>query len=234
MRVPPLLPAQVHVVTVSLDALAAGDPHLARPLAPDERARGERFATPLLRQRHVAARAMLRRLLAAYQATDAASFAIGYGARGKPCLPARPDLCFNLSHAGGTAIYAFASGRDVGVDIEATARAVDVDGVARTAFSPPERDALAVMGSDARRAAFFRIWTRKEAYVKLLGDGLGYPTRSFSVSYRADDDALVDDEKDAGALRRCRIVALPAPTGFAAALAAAGRDWSVVEVDAAG
>ena len=133
----------------------------------------------------------------------------------------------------GTAIYAFASDRDVGVDIEATSRDVEIDGVARTVFSPPECAALAAMASDARRAAFFRIWTRKEAYVKFLGDGLGYPTRSFSVSDHADDDALVGDEKDAGAPRRCRVIALPAPPGFAAALAATGRDWSVVEVDAA-
>lgn len=233
MAAPRLDPLQVHVCHVSLASADGDDAAHWHELAADERARADRFATPQLRRRYVTARSTLRRLLSGYLSLDAREIVFAYGSHGKPCLASTPTLHFNVSHANDMAIYAIASGREVGVDIETTTRDVDVHGVARTAFSPPECDALAVMGSEAWHAAFFRIWTRKEAYVKLQGDGLGYPTRSFTVSHHADDDALVDDEQDAGARQRCRVIGLPAAPGFAAALAAAGRDWSVVEVDPA-
>ncbi len=221
----------MHVRCVSLISEGGDQSAHWRELATDERARADRFATPQLRHRYVTSRGTLRRLLSRYLSIDARDIVFAYGSHGKPFLASTPTLHFNVSHADDMAIYAIASGSEVGVDIEATTRAVDVDGIARTAFSPAECDALAIVGSDARHSAFFRIWTRKEAYVKLLGDGLGYPTRTFTVSHHADDDALVDDARDAGAQRRCRVIGLPAPPGFAAALAAQGRDWSFVEVD---
>jgi 4'-phosphopantetheinyl transferase len=104
--------------------------------------------------------------------------------------------------------------------------------VARHAFSSRECEALAALAPDARREAFFRIWARKEAYVKARGEGLSYPTRSFSVLHRDGDDALIDDERDEQARDRWRVTGLDAPPGFAAALAAEGRDWTVLRFDA--
>ncbi len=154
----------------------------------------------------------------------------GYGARGKPHLAGTQSLTFNLSHADDLALYAIASGREVGIDLESTARDVDIDGVARTAFSTVECECLAALAPGLRRAAFFRLWTRKEAYVKARGDGFGYPTRSFSVSPDARDDALIGDERDVDAPQRWRVIGLDAPPGFAAALAATGRDWSALRI----
>ena len=84
-----------------------------------------------------------------------------------------------------------------------------------------------------RRDAFFRIWTRKEAYVKARGEGLSYPTRSFTMTHHGDDNALVDDERDERARDRWRVTGLDAPPGFAAALAAEGRGRTVSRFDAA-
>jgi 4'-phosphopantetheinyl transferase len=228
---PELDALQVHLCYVPL-ARTDEDAHACwHELTADERARADRFATPQLRRRYVAARATLRRLLSKYLALDVRDIPLAYGSCGKPFLASAQPLYFNVSHANDMAIYALASGREVGVDIEAATRDVDVDGVARMMFSPRECDALAVMSREARHSAFFRIWTRKEAYVKLLGHGLGYPTRFFTVSHHKHDDALIEDDRDALARQRCRVIGLPAPPGFAAALAAKGRDWSLVEVD---
>ena len=112
-------------------------------------------------------------------------------------------------------------------------REVDVVGVARQAFSSIECEVLAALAPDARREAFFRIWTRKEAYVKARGEGLCYPTRSFRCLHRDGDDALIDDERDGQARDRWRVSDLDAPPGFAAALAAEGRDWTILRFDAA-
>lgn len=74
-------------------------------------------------------------------------------AGGKPYFPQYPHVHFNLSHSHGAAVCAL-SGAPVGVDVE----------VLRT---PPQRLA-AGMGAEA----FFRLWTAKEATVKLLGLGI--------------------------------------------------------------
>jgi 4'-phosphopantetheinyl transferase len=183
-----------------------------------------------LRERYVTARGILRRLLSGYLLIEAREIVFGYGDRGKPHLVGVEGLAFNVSHADDMAIYAIASGREVGIDIESIGRTVAIEGVARTAFSAHECEVLAALPVDARRAAFFRLWTRKEAYIKARGEGFGYPTRSFSVSHRADDDALIGDDRDAHARLRWRVRGQDAPPGFAAAVAAAGRDWSVVRI----
>ena len=177
-------------------------------------------------------RAFLRRLLSAYLQTDPVSVAIGYGAHGKPCLANGSEISFNLSHAEDTATVAIALQREVGVDIEAVTHDVDIDAVARQAFSPTEIKALASLAPAARREAFFRIWVRKEAYIKARGEGLSYPTQSFTVSHLPrDDDALLMDDGEARALSHWRIAEISAPTGFRAALAAEGRDWSVLQME---
>jgi 4'-phosphopantetheinyl transferase len=232
MEAPPLDSIQVHVWTASLQIATDAISHLCAELAPDERARADRFRTPQLRRRFVVARVILRRILAAYAPLDASALRIGYGAHGKPCLMDAPDLRFNVSHAGDSAVYAVASRREVGIDIEATGREVDVVGVARQAFSSLEREVLVALAPHAQREAFFRIWTRKEAYIKARGEGLSYPTRLFSVLHCSGDDALIDDERDGQARDRWRVSDLNAPPGFAAALAAEGRDWTILRVDA--
>jgi 4'-phosphopantetheinyl transferase len=229
MRVPPGS-SQVDVYTASLDP-DGSSPDLWGALSPDEQARADRYATPRLRRRFIVARGILRRLLAGYLSIEARDIVFGYGDKGKPFLPGAAALAFNLSHAEDLAIYAIASDREVGIDIESTERDVDIDGMARTAFSPSECEALAALAPDARRAAFFRVWTRKEAYIKARGNGFSYPTRAFSVAHDTDDDALISDETDIDARLRWRVIGLDAPPGFTAALSAAGRDWSTVGFD---
>jgi 4'-phosphopantetheinyl transferase len=258
MTVAPIRPSELHVWSASLLLAPEAVERLWRELAPDEQARAERLRTRDLTRRFIAGRAVLRRLLAGYLPADSGPISLAYGARGKPYLAsavaAASRISFNLSHADDTAVYAFARGRDVGIDIEATGREVwtspegvstslrhvgrslrdaEIEGIARKVFSKLECEALEALPGTERRVAFFRIWARKEAYIKARGEGFGYPTRSFSVSYCADQDALIADDTDQHAPRRWRVIGLPAPHGFTAALAAEGREWSVRHFDAA-
>ena len=67
-----------------------------------------------------------------------------YGPKGKPGLapeflkavPQAGDLRFNLSHAGGLALYGFTRGRDIGVDIEQIRALEDAEQIARRFFAP--------------------------------------------------------------------------------------------------
>jgi 4'-phosphopantetheinyl transferase len=101
------------------------------------------------------------------------------GERGKPHLDGHPDFHFNISHAGRYIACAF-SGEPVGIDIEVIAQA-DMK-IADRFFAKGEREYIFTRTSEsARREAFYRVWTMKEAYIKREGSGLGIPLPSFDV-----------------------------------------------------
>lgn len=234
MTLPELDRTRIHVWTGSLALDAARIDECCAILAGDERARADRVQVSQARRRFIVARVLLRRLLSRYLQTDPASIAIAYGPHGKPRVANESGIHFNLSHAEDSVVVAIALQREVGIDIEAVSRNVDVDGVAEQAFSPVELHALASLSAPARRDAFYRTWVRKEAYLKARGDGFSRSTRSFSVSpLPLADDALLGDDARPEAPLAWRVAELPAPVGFRAALAAQGRDWSVLTVNVA-
>lgn len=104
---------------------------------------------------------------------------IGKGRFGKPYLPDYPEIHFNLSHSGSMVMAAFGD-REVGCDVEQMAAAKGK--VAERFFSPEEKRALQACGDKEQRTAlFYRIWTRKESYLKLTGEGMHMALDSFSV-----------------------------------------------------
>ena len=97
----------------------------------------------------------------------------GDSGHGKPHLADRPDLDFSLSHSGELVLIAVARGHRVGADVERVRLRTDVLAIARGSLSERERRTIEAGRTDAaRREAFFRCWTRKEAYLKGLGAGL--------------------------------------------------------------
>ena len=126
----------------------------------------------------------MRLLLGRYLGLDPASISLVYSAHGKPMLglEARSSLRFNLSHSAGRAVYAISRGRELGVDIEQVRPLVDLEKLAHRFFSTRERTALMALSETDRSIAFYRCWTRKEAYLKALGDGLSRPLSDFDVS----------------------------------------------------
>jgi len=100
---------------------------------------------------------------------------------GKPVLGDGGPLRFSVAHSGGSAIYAFASAGDVGVDIEQV-RPLDPIILARTCFSVGEQAELVGIETPKRLGAFFDGWVRKEAVIKADGRGLMLPLQSFTVT----------------------------------------------------
>ena len=66
--------------------------------------------------------------------------------------------------------------------------------IAARFFSLEEQEALAQVPDEARRTAFYNIWTRKEAYVKARGDGIAAGLGTFTVSLGAEAALLRSDE----------------------------------------
>jgi 4'-phosphopantetheinyl transferase len=206
----------VDVWVADLDALPP-KPEDWSVLSPDEVERAHRFRFDRHRNRFVRCRALLRQLIAERIGGQAAAIAFRYGTYGKPELD---EIHFNVSHAENLAAIALTRERPVGIDVEAVDATREVLPLARTAFSPAERAALSVMTSEQQIAAFFRGWTRKEAYLKLLGTGFSLSPESFTVSLAAEPLSFIDDY----ALRD-----LDVPSGFACAIATE-RDCAVPHV----
>jgi len=168
----------------------------ARAILDDgERARAARFRHAHDARQHVLASALTRRALASLVGGGdalAARIAFGFGERGRPFVrspAALADVSFNASRTAGLVVCAISSTHTIGVDVENLARAIDVDEIAPVALHPSETRALSRLDAPARRLAFLRVWTLKEAYAKARGLGLYLPVER--AAFEVDDAARV-------------------------------------------
>ena len=183
---------EVQVWFGRLDRTPARLARMRTILSPDEAARADRFLMDVHRNRFVAARALLRDLLAGYLAEPPAAIRFAYNQWGKPALApgfAAADVRFNLSHSQDLALYAFALEREVGVDLELIRGDFANERIAENFFSPAEVAALRALPREHQARGFFNCWTRKEAYVKARGQGLSIDLKSFVVSLAPGEEA---------------------------------------------
>jgi len=196
----------VEVVSIRLDAELAAVGELAQCLSDGERLRASRFVFEHDRRRFIVGRARLRQLLASRLRVQPDAVELVYGPRGKPGLSRRfadAALCFNVSHSEDVAVYAFSRGREIGVDVEAIRELSDADDIAARFFSRRENETYLALDPHDRPLGFFNCWTRKEAFIKALGDGLYYPLDRFDVSLAPGEPAKIlrigrMPEKDCG------------------------------------
>lgn len=140
------------------------------------------------------------------------------GPNGKPELAgADADVHVSLSHSGDLAALAIADGRPTGVDIQRFPRAADAVRVAGRFFPPDEARFVAAGREAAQAARFARLWARKEACVKVTG---GQLLQGLRLAVGAGRITV----RDAGGLLPGPYLVqdVPAPPGFAAAVAVAG------------
>lgn len=193
-------------------------------LSPDEIDRAQRFRFEANRNEFMVSRGTLRALLGHYVSVPPKELCFEYSEYGRPRLAtgsSAQDLDFNLSHGGGYALLGFAREHKIGLDIEKIRWDFGTSEIAERFFSEAERSALRDLPSEQRHEAFFRCWTRKEAFIKALGEGLSHPLDQFDVSVAPGVPAeLLATRPDAQEALRWRIWDLQAPTGYAAALVA--------------
>lgn len=218
---------EIHVWRIPLDGVGPSQDEAQALLSADEQERWGRFHFARDRRRFERARVALRVILAAYLDEEARRIRFAFGTHGKPEL-AEPsgEVGFNLSHSGDLALLAVAGRREVGVDVEAVRPVCDAEAIAERFFSPAENAALRQLPPQGRLDAFFRCWTRKEAYLKALGEGLARPLDGFDVSLEPDAPArLLKVHADPQEASRWWLTALEPGPGYVGALAACGRGW---------
>ncbi|WP_395664326.1 4'-phosphopantetheinyl transferase family protein [Methylocella sp.] len=203
----------------------APDPTVLRAAAAvtseEELARAERFFRLEDKARFLIARATLRRLLGRRLGRRPSDFDFAATAHGRPYLAHRPELSFNVSHSGSHALVALSDGRPVGVDIEAARDLPDALDLSGLFFHEAEHRAIASRPDATERlAAFYRVWTAKEAVLKALGLGIAGHLKNFEIALEPSGPRLARIESPlAAALARASVLPVEAPPGYAAALA---------------
>jgi 4'-phosphopantetheinyl transferase len=223
----------VHLWRINLEATAKDEPRWSTVLSTDEQAHAARFRFQKDRRYYTAARAILRQVLAGYLEVDPRALTFAYSAKEKPALGgiySDSELAFNISHSGGIALFACTRNRQIGVDVEQIRSDFDTDAIARRFFSEAERQELASLPAAERHEAFFRVWTRKEAYIKATGDGLSLPLQDFDVSLvPGHKSALLATRPNAQEAKRWSLRDIRVKPGYAGALCVSGTGWRLVD-----
>jgi 4'-phosphopantetheinyl transferase len=181
-------PQQVHIWKADLQVGPRGLDELVSVLTADERARAERFHFARDRRRFIARRGYLRRLTGRYLGSAPDDVRFSHSAAGKPFLSrdcGGNELSFNMSDSGELAVYAFTlaeTSPTIGIDVERIEPAVARERIANHFFSAYEIATLRTLPAAEQIQGFFNCWTRKEAYLKAIGDGLALPLDQFDVS----------------------------------------------------
>lgn len=148
--------------------------------------RSNRLVSPDKARAFEVARARLRQILAGYVNLAPQELTFAYGAAGKPELVglAEPPA-FNLAHSGHWGVCAVVGRGEVGVDVETINPSLDYARLARSFFSAAENQWLHNCPESRRRRCFFRIWTRKEAWLKGKGGGFTDPVQDLGSTHLA-------------------------------------------------
>lgn len=153
-------------------------------LSVDEQLRANHFRFAHLHNAYIICRGLVRLLLGRYLDTDPGTIEFDYQPKGKPVIANLRLLDFNLSHTAGMMLCGVTKACEIGVDIERLRPLCDIQELARRFFSVEEADELLSLPCEQLTSAFYRCWTRKEAYLKAVGEGLSAPLHSFRVTLR--------------------------------------------------
>ena len=215
---PSLETGAVDVWRIALDQADEKSQNFRRTLEAHERERAGRFHFEKHQRHFVVARGFLRSVIARYLGTQPESLRFVYGAYGKPALEGEQALRFNLSHSNDVALLAVTLAAEVGVDVEHIRADFASEDIARRFFSRAEVEIFNALAKEEQVAAFFRCWTRKEAYIKAIGKGLSQPLDAFDVTLAPDTPAALLRAEDDDA-SRWLLTDINVGEGYAGALA---------------
>ena len=213
----------VDVYWIDMDAEDPDFRRFADTLSAEERHRAEKFRFERDRRRFVVRRGKLRELLSAQIGCVPARIRFSYGPFGKPFV-AGCDLGFNLSHARQVALYVIGRGLEPGCDIAWRDPGFCREQIPERLFSPRELATLRALAPERQAGAFFRWWTRKEAFIKARGLGLSVPIERFEVLAAPAAPAALSSGCEGWSARSIE----PVP-GFEAAVVAESTDWQLCE-----
>jgi 4'-phosphopantetheinyl transferase len=163
-------------------------------LSEDELSRAASFHFENDRERFILCRGILRIILGRYLDINPKHLKFRSGPYGKPYLvneSAGAHIQFNLTHSHNLALYAFTSNCMIGIDVEYILQIMDIEHIVDNSFSDYEISIFKTLKPNQKEIAFFNCWTRKEAYVKAIGEGLNLPLHTFDVSLAPNEPSRI-------------------------------------------
>jgi len=140
-------------------------------LSNEERTKAAGMANLAMRARFEIGRGLRRKLLADATGMSAEELSFAQSEEGKPRAFNAAGWDFNVSHSGDYVAVAVGQGQ-VGVDLEQIRPVRDMESIVDRYFHPDEAGAWRVVAPSRREAAFFVLWSAREASMKCLGLGL--------------------------------------------------------------
>lgn len=186
-----LLNNQAHLWHVRLSWLTSSINLHKSDLPIEEQVKANAFKRLEDRNRYLGTRLILRVLISMYCRVSVDKISFDYGQYGKPTaiIPGQSySLHFNISHSQDLLTLAF-SRSPVGVDVEFVKPDFDIDSIANTVMSKNELEEFYSISIEKRVHAFYQLWTRKEALVKLLGIGMSQNLKSLEAGF-SDDQSI--------------------------------------------
>ncbi len=129
------------------------------------------FKQKSLANRYLLVRGVLRRILADYLKVEPVALEFEVSEYGKPFLK-HSSLFFNISHSNDCLLIAISDCDQIGVDVELVKSRANLLGLAKRCFSVVELGFWLNLSADDQVQAFYRLWVRKEAFVKAVGRGI--------------------------------------------------------------
>ena len=177
---------EIHIWCARLDKEFYRAETLRQTLSEEELETAGRFRFEKDRRRFVFRHGLLKEILGRYLDIEPGRLGFRYGKKGKPGLTGTAGgrtIHFSMSHSDGLALYGFSRDFGLGVDVERVKDFSEMDRIAERVFSAREyRDFILLPDSRRKSEDFFCRWTCKEAFVKAIGEGLGYPLDRVCVS----------------------------------------------------
>jgi len=199
-------------------------------LSQDEKKRAVRLKSAKDKKRFIASRAFLRKSLSKYLDTSPSEIKFIYNKFGKPSLDPEyhpQNIRFNLSHSKNLALYAITKNREIGIDVEYI-RCVDkADKIVGRFFSKDEGEFYYSQPKNKKNWAFFTLWTRKEAYSKARGMGIGLPTREFDLELSPHNLGHTNNIRAKNKESKWSLIDIEIDSEYLAALATEGNDFKI-------
>ena len=223
---PLLKEGEVHIWRVFLDWSIEEMKRGLINLSTEEKAHMRRLVNKWHRRCYATSHIALHAILTLYLPAPG-TLRFRYNDHGKPYLINNSYLYFNLSNSHKVALYAITLSREVGVDIELMRHNIRVRDIAERFFSFEEIIACTYRGLSKNQyvEGFYRIWTLKEAYIKVIGQGLSFGLHRFTTNINVDNvkmDGLLTVDEDPNLAKQWTLCSIPSAPGYIAALATKG------------